>query len=289
MPNLPRRDVRIREFVSFGRNVTGFNIVHFLSRGLDKMLLGKLHGASAVGIYINAQRLIARPVSQIQFPVNTVALPALSSMQGDAAEFGQYYQNMVQLVLFFSMPIVVFLAVLADVVVNVVLGPQWERSIPLFQAIAVGSFIEPIVHTTGPPMVAYGKTKEYLRLGVLNAGALIACIAVGSVWGTMGVACGYASAMYLAFAACMVYGLSHAPVRRGAVLRSIGATSLCSILAGLVICYVRWLIGWDVGILSFLGLLCCGVLAYLLLWVMTPGGVRMLAGYLLYIRRRGSQ
>jgi PST family polysaccharide transporter len=233
--------------------------------------------------------ILAQPVSQIQFPVNTVSLPALSSTQTDAAEFGAYYQNMVQLVIFLSMPIVVFLGLFGDVVVNLVLGPQWVKAIPVFQVLAVGAFIEPLVHTTGPAMVAYGKTREYFRLGVVNSGSFIACIGMGSLWGTIGVACGYAFGMYIAFMACILYGLSHTPIKINAVVKKIGATSLCSVLAGLTICCFRWWIGWEIGFPLFLLFLAGGVMGYLVLWMMIPGGPEMLRGYLHYCKKLGKQ
>ena len=90
-----------------------------------------------------------------------MALPALSALQSEPSEFCSYFQKMVHLLTFVCMPVVVFLAVFADVIVDLILGPQWLKAVPIFQIFAIGAFIEPIVHTVGPAMVAAGKTGEY--------------------------------------------------------------------------------------------------------------------------------
>jgi PST family polysaccharide transporter len=40
--------------IKLGRDVTGFNIVHFISRSLDQILIGKYWGAGPLGLYRQA-------------------------------------------------------------------------------------------------------------------------------------------------------------------------------------------------------------------------------------------
>jgi len=282
VPDMPNRQVKIKHLIDFGRNVTGFNLVHFFSRSIDKILIGKFHGASWVGIYTNSHHLIAQPVSQVQFPVNTVALPVLSSIQGDPQQFRAYYENMIQFVLFVSMPVVVFLGIFADVIIHLLLGPQWLGAIPIFQILAVGAFIEPIVHTTGPPMIAIGKTKEYFKLGLINSISLIVFVVLGSFWGTPGVAWGYSAGMYCAFIACMVYGLRQSPVKITPVLLKIATTAFCTIITGLSVIYFRYLFGWNMNLIAFFAFLLSGTFLYFSLWSIMPGGRLLLRNYMTF-------
>ncbi len=283
-PSLPRRGVGLAHFLSFGKNVTGFNLVHFLSRSIDKVLIGKLNGPFWVGVYTNAYQLITLPVTQIQFPVNTVALPALSALQTEPSKFRDYSEKMLHLLTFFSMPVVAFLALFADVIIDLLLGPKWKSAVPIFQALAIGAFVEPIVHALGPPLVAFGKTKEYFNLGIMNAISLVFCMALGSYWGAIGVAFGHSIGIYLAMAACLFYGLRQTPIRIVPLLRRLLLNSFCSFLTALILLCLRYVVGWSIQLYWLPFFAIGGTLIYLGLWLLIPGGKEMLGIYWKYAK-----
>ena len=284
VPNLPNRNVEVKQFVSFGKNITGFNLVHFFSRSVDKILIGKLYGPSMVGLYNNAHQFISLPISQIQFPVNTVALPALSALQTNPLGFRTYYQNMLRFVIFICMPVVVFLCIFADVLIPLLLGPKWIDAIPIFQVLTIGALIEPVIHTTGPAMVACGKSKEYFRLGLFNALSLVGCISFGSIWGTIGVAYGYSFGMYLACTICLAYGLKQTPVKIGPPLKQLILTLAISCSTGFCAVYIRYLLGWNIDMKSLLFILMGGGAFYFSIWVILPEGRKMLMEYYKYAK-----
>lgn len=92
-PGRPQRRVGISPLLVFGRNVTAFNVVNFLSKSVDRILIDKLHGAYWVELYDNALKSLRLPVEQIRYPINTVALPALSALQTQPDKFGAYYEK----------------------------------------------------------------------------------------------------------------------------------------------------------------------------------------------------
>ena len=283
-PGFPGRETKLEPFLSFGKNVTGFNLVYFFSRSIDKILLGRLYGPVWVGLYTNAYALISLPVSQIQYPVNTVALPALSALQREPSEYQDYFEKMIQLLSFISMPVVLFLALFADVVVNILLGSNWMNAVPIFQALAFGAFVEPIVHAVGPAMVAGGKTKEYFRLGMINASLLILCLIGGSFAGAIGIAIGYSVAVYLSLAACFGYGLRETSINIIPIVRKVMVCCFISILTASVMLGVRYAIGWDILPQWLLLFVIGGAIIYLGLWSFVPGGRQMMRQYWNYAR-----
>lgn len=278
-PGLPQRRVCITPLLNFGKNVTGFNLIYFLSHSLDRILIGKLQGPYWVGLYTNAYQLVALPVSQIQYPVNTIALPALSVLQGEPSEFRIYYEKMLHFLTFFSMPVVAFVALFGDMIVGLLLGPKWMNAVPIFQVLAVGAFVEPLVHTAGPALVASGRTKEYFRIGAINALALLCCLIIGSFWGTIGVAIGYAVSVYLAVFVSLVYGLRHTPVRIAPLLRSLIPNCFYSLLTAFVFFCVRYALGWSLQLLWLPFFAIAGASMYLGLWLAVPGGRNRLWSY----------
>ena len=189
IPGFFKKNIELSRLIAFGKNVTGFNLIYFFTKSFDKILLGKLQGPYWVGVYTNAYQFISLPIGQIQQPVNTVALPALSALQIEPIAFDAYFDKMVRFLLFLCMPGVVFLTVFADKFIFILLGPNWDSAIPIFQILAIGAFIEPAVVTVGPAMLAAGKSGQYFRIGLLESGLRLGCLITGSFWGALGIAC----------------------------------------------------------------------------------------------------
>lgn len=66
-------------------------------------------------------------------------------------------------------PIIVFAFVFRDLMVALLLGPNWTQAVPNFRILAFGAFIEPISQLVGPSLLDYGKTKEYFLLGLVSS------------------------------------------------------------------------------------------------------------------------
>ncbi|OPY15875.1 MAG: Teichuronic acid biosynthesis protein TuaB [Syntrophus sp. PtaB.Bin138] len=279
VPGLPTRSAPIAHLLSFARNVTGFNLVYFFSQSVDKILLGKLQGPYWVGLYTNAFQLLALPVNQLQHPLITVGLPALSTLQADPVAFRSSFEKMAQLLTFFTMPVILFLALFGDVIVVLLLGGKWLNAIPIFQVLAAGAFVEPVVHTTGLAMVACGKTAEYFRLGLVNAISLLCCLAVGSFWGVMGITAGYAFSIYLALAVCLAYGLPKTPVQVLPLLRRLAPNFFCSLAVAMFFLYVRHVVGWNFSPPWIAVFFVAAAGAYLGLWMVIPGGKSTMRAY----------
>lgn len=284
VPGRPERGAQISHLISFGTHVTGFNLVYFFSRSLDKILLGRFHGSYWVGLYTNAFQLITLPISQLENPVKTVALPSLSALQSDPAAFRTYFEKTLRWLAFVCMPAVVFLAIFADMVVGLVLGAQWKEAVPVFRILAIGAFADPVAHAAGPAIIALGKTKEYFKLGLINATTMLCCIAAGAPWGALGVATGYAVASYLAVVVCFAYGLRNTPIQIFSLAGNLIPASICSLMAGGIVLYIRHLAGWQVAVpwLFLFGV--AGAAVYLLTWLLIPGGKQVLGEYLALVR-----
>lgn len=67
---------RVRSMLAFGGNLTGFQLVDYCSRNIDKVLIGGCWGSWWVGLYSQAFELFLTPIKQISSPVSQVSIPA---------------------------------------------------------------------------------------------------------------------------------------------------------------------------------------------------------------------
>src|SRR6185436_19537976 len=131
-PSLPKRGSDVRSMIAFGRNFTGFSVINYFSRNLDSLLLGKVWGATQLGLYNRAYQLMMLPIEQVNEPITSVAIPALSRIKDDDQRYRQAYLRMLEKIAMFTMPGIAFMMATSDWIVRVVLGPQWSATSRIF-------------------------------------------------------------------------------------------------------------------------------------------------------------
>lgn len=285
-PGSPRSSGDVSSFLRFGKNVTGYNIVRFLSRSLDRILLGRVYGSYWVGMFDNAGKLLEVPVAQIRYPVMSVAFPALSAIQDEEDRFRRYYENASRMIAFLVTPVVVFSLIFADAIVGLLLGPQWEQAVPIFRILAIGALVAPLGQLVGPSLMASGKTKEYFWVGFASALILVACLVIGA-WtlGPTGVAWGKSAATFLGIVVSLAVGFRYTAISGRDVLPKLIIDMLVAMVWGAFLVLARFAIGWAIAPGWLFPIFPVAVLFYFGLWAVPLSGRQRLAMYFGYIRR----
>jgi PST family polysaccharide transporter len=211
-PGWIRKNAGTHSMVRFGVNVAGFNLVNYLHRNLDNVLIGKFEGAATLGIYSRAYSLLMMPINAVRNPINAVAFPALSRLQSQPEEFRAYCRAITQVIAFISMPMVAFLGVASNDVIAVALGPQWSESARIFVLLSVAAFVQPVGGIRGQVMLSLGRSSRYLRWGVFNAVLTSLAFCIGIFWGAEGVAAAFAVATLLILYPSVVYSFADSPL-----------------------------------------------------------------------------
>lgn len=191
-PGRPARASGVRPLLRFGGNLTGFGVVNFFARNLDNMVIGRVWGSQQLGLYTKAYQLLTLPIDQINSPITTVAVPALSRLNDSPERYRRAYLRMIEKIAVLTMPGIALLIATADWVVLVILGPQWTEAGHIFAALGVAALIQPIANTTGWLFISQGRTHDMFRYGVVASTVIVAAILAGLPWGALGVATVYA-------------------------------------------------------------------------------------------------
>jgi len=173
-PSLPDKSVSIRAYVGFGANLTGFEILNYFARNVDKMLVGRVLGNDALGFYGNAYKLLLVPAWQINTPITRVAIPALSRLQNDPQKYRQYYVKSIGMLTFFGMPLVAAMTAMAEFAIPVMLGPQWTQCVPIFLALSPAAFSSTFNVATGWVHSSLGRPHRQFKWGIVSS---ISCVA----------------------------------------------------------------------------------------------------------------
>lgn len=189
MPGLPRKNAGMAPLLSFGANTMGVQLITYVTSNADNVLIGRFVGAAGLGFYDRAFQIFRIPLQQIAAPMTRVALPILSRVQDDP-RYDQYVQR-AQLILAYGMGgLFVVLIVLADPVVELVLGPDWEAAKNILRVLAVGGVFQALGFVYYWIFLSRNFTVLQLKFSILGRTFMVAAMAVGVLGGPLGVAIG---------------------------------------------------------------------------------------------------
>ncbi len=181
-----------KQGLRFGLGIAGSNLMNYISRNTDTMLIGKFHPAAFVGYYSKAYQMVQLPIQNVRQPITSVALSALSKLQDDPVRFRNYYRKIMGVLAILSMAPMAFVTAASEECVAVFLGQQWMPACTTFMILSFGAIIRPTAFATGLTMIASGRSGHYFLLGLSDAVLLVAVIACTAPIGIEAVALGYA-------------------------------------------------------------------------------------------------
>jgi len=195
-PSLPVLNVGVRKMAMFGGELTLANVIQYVSKQSDQILLGWGSGAHALGLYSTAMQMLLLPIRQILAPLTSVAVVTLSRLQSDADSFRRSYLLLVKIVSYATMPLMAVLAVLAEPVVSLFLGRQWLEAVPVLTVLACAGWILPVNNTMGWVLTARGQSRRMLIWNMIMAPVMVLAFICALPWGTLAMAWAFMLVIY---------------------------------------------------------------------------------------------
>jgi O-antigen/teichoic acid export membrane protein len=234
-PSLPRKGAGTLKMLTFGGSIAGFSLANYISRNLDNLLIGKVWGAQQLGIYSTAYKLLLLPIQQINAPVSSVALPALSKLQNDPEKFCNYYFKSIKILTFIGMPIVGFTASSVEAIISLTLGKEWLSSVLIFQLLLPAAYSGTLNVSVGWAFVCLGRVHEQMKCGVI-ASILTAILFIGGVhWGAAGVAASYGFSRPLFMLVTLMYAYNGTNLTLRELSEAIKTPFLASAVAAVIV------------------------------------------------------
>lgn len=284
VPCLPRRNVGVGSMVKFGSHIAGFDIINYFARNLDNILIGRYYGSGALGLYSKAYQLLMMPITNLRDPMTRVAMPALSRLQSDPVQYREYYLKCISLLAFVSMPLVVFMFVCSDQLIDLLLGTQWLGASKLFKILAIAAFLQPVTSTTGMVLLSTGRSRLYFVLGTVSAALTCISFLIGLQWGATGVAISYAIVNYLLLFPGLYYVFNGTSITVNDFIRTISKPLFASLAMGGG-CFL--ILVFSVGMNTIVALSVCFIASaalYLLLFAAFSSGIGELKNYISYVK-----
>lgn len=273
IPGLPGKYSEVSSMVNYGSNLTGFRCVNYFSRNLDNILIGRFWGSQQLGLYAKAYQLLLLPISQINSPINSIALPALSRLQSEPDRYRRFYCKAILAITFLGMPLVMFMFATADKMVLLLLGEQWLGIIPLFRFLMPAAFIGTFNVAVGWVFQSLGRTDRQFRLGIVVSTINVIIFSVSVKWGVIAVAAAYGISQPILMIFAVIYCFQGTPLKLTDLADALSKPMFASIGSALIVIGIE-----QFGLIKLnlsLNLLLDGfiyLLSYIGIWLLLPNG-----------------
>ncbi|HBH49743.1 MAG TPA: hypothetical protein DDX98_13950 [Bacteroidales bacterium] len=165
--------LRFNGLFSFGMHITLNNLIKFFSENIDYLLVGKMLGPTALGLYTMAFRLSRYPIEKIGPIFKNMLFPAFASIQNDSERIRINVIRVSAVVPLVTVPFLFFFYFSSDVIVGIIVGNKWMDAVPMIKIFIVYLFIYSFSFPDEPVMMVTGKIKQLNLIKIIMSLVLL--------------------------------------------------------------------------------------------------------------------
>jgi teichuronic acid exporter len=258
---------RVKQLFSFGWKLLLSRLIHIIYRELRSLIIGKMYNPAMLGFYNRGELFPSYLVGNIDGSIQSVMLPVLSSQQDNRPLVKDMMRRGIVTSSFVIFPMMVGLAVTAELLITILLTEKWLPCVPFLQIFCVFYSLMPI-HTANLQAInALGRSDIYLKLEIIKIIIGLSILLVTLFYGVYAIALGQALSG-------IVFSFVNAYPNKKLLdysykeqWRDIYPSFLLSLVMGAVVYSLR-LLGLSV-ILTLTIQICAGVILYLgMAWIL---------------------
>ena len=156
----------LREIFHKGKWITGASIFNYFGENGDNIVVGKLLGATPLGIYQMAYRVSITPITEVSDVVNKVIFPIYSKIGDDKKRLLSAFKKTISVNSLGTLLLGLIIFVFPKEVISIVLGSQWVMAVDALRVLAIFGIVKAFMSPISVILLATGNQK-YLTLVTL--------------------------------------------------------------------------------------------------------------------------
>ena len=159
---------RLKGLFSFGWKLLISGLIDTLYNNIYGLLIGKIYNPSLLGLYNRGNQFPNLIVSNIDGPIQSVLLPALSEEQDNKERLKSMVRRSIVTSSFIIYPMMIGMAAVAKPMVSILLGEKWLGCVFFLQISCITLAFWPI-HTANLQAInAVGRSDIFLKLEIIK-------------------------------------------------------------------------------------------------------------------------
>ena len=152
-----------KELFHFSKWLLLNNALMFLLHDGCTFIIGRLFGASALGIYSVSYEISNLPSTELVAPINRVTFPGFSKMTA-VKDVCYAYLKLFGLITLTIIPVGIGIAAVAEPLVLTVLGAKWISAIPLIAILGINGAVSATQTNNGSVWLALGRPHDVTKV-----------------------------------------------------------------------------------------------------------------------------
>lgn len=205
LPSLPQRHADMGGLLSFGVHFALTQLISYITRNIDSVLIGRVSGAQALGQYDRAYQFSVIPINRINTPLSKVAVPVLSRIADDRARFLAWLRRAQLVACYLTSSAFFIVAGASGPLTRVLLGPGWDLAGVILGVLAISGVFRTLSQISYWMFISQGMAKQQLTRFLVTQPMIIVAMIVGLYWGPVGVAWGNVAGFAATWAISLVW------------------------------------------------------------------------------------
>jgi PST family polysaccharide transporter len=190
-PSLHFSRAEFGELYAFGVRVMGSDVLNFVSRNADNLLIGALLGTVPLGFYAVGYRILETTQQLLISITRKVTFPALAALQSEPERMQRAFFRLTKAGSAVIMPGYIAMALMAPELIVVVFGDRWADSGPVASALFLCGPALSVQAFSGPLLYAAGHPGVFLRFQVIRMVANVIGFIIAVPFGIVAVAAAF--------------------------------------------------------------------------------------------------
>jgi O-antigen/teichoic acid export membrane protein len=173
-PYRPRLDLSGRgELFAFSMWLQLNNVVTLLRDRFSSLVLGRMVGSRAVGLYGLAWELAYLSTSELAAPINRVFFSRYAKLQGDRQRLREDYLRVAGVIWLAALPMAAGVWLTAEHLVLILAGDGWADAVPVLELLAVAGALAVLSANAGYVFFALGAPRLVTAIKVAGLAVLV--------------------------------------------------------------------------------------------------------------------
>lgn len=220
------------EVAGFSGSMTVTSLLFTVLVRLQDLVVGRMIGVAAVGVYRTAWRTVDLISQAAILPFSQVSLPVLARLQDDLPVFAKAYLRIVRVSSALALPAIIGFAVLAPEAIPLVFGERWAASAGIARILGLMAVPFTLNYFAGPALAAVNRSGALAWIAALQVALTAVLTILAAPYGLEAIAAAYVLRAYLTLPVQMSALKRHTGVPYGPVLAAVSPALATSIAMG---------------------------------------------------------
>ena len=187
-----------KSLFSFSSKLVASQLISTIYANLYSLVIGKKFNSYELGVYSRAEAFSQFPTTNISAVLSRVTFPVLSSISDDNLRLKNIYVKYLKFTSFIVFPIMFFLIIIANPLVELLLTDKWIDTVVILQILCLGFMWDPISVLNINLLYVKGQSKAILQLELVKKTFAIIILLISLPFGIIYIAIGRAFYSFIA-------------------------------------------------------------------------------------------